>query len=510
MNIDIRMIAERLSHYDYEMKIADGASILLKTVKLYYKNQVEFKSNILYVGKLSSFPKSLPIADCIHFLCITDTSLDLDHLENTNVSFLVLTNNYELEVIFNSIQDIFLADQKILNSSDKLLNAIIHDRGLQHILNVGYDIIRNPIVLFDSNTNLIARSKDIETDDPLLKEILISGCFSKETFRFIEEIDFTRIYNNRYPYIFKTDKLKHDRIIGNVYIYGLAVATIVVVENGKYFDEEDLVLVFQLCEILSSEMQKNKIYKNLQEVSLETFISDILDSKLENATDIEKRATSLGWSIYKNTFLFVIDINIYATDIANIRDQLDRILQDCYIYIYNNYVLIFLDSKYNHIDLHKDFKELEIFLKENSMFAGLSSCFHNLIDLPIIFNNTIKAIELGMRNNDKSVIFSYDLYQISHLLDTCSLNNNIVEFCHPTVPRIIQYDLENKTEYGKTLYFYIINFKDSLQTAKNLHTHRNTILYRIDKIKEIFNIDIHDGTLLIRIYISFKILELKQ
>lgn len=512
MNIDIKMIAKRLSHYDSELIISDETLVLLNTVKLYYEEQVEFKPNTLYVGKLSDFPKTLPATGCINIVCILDMLSDLEQFKNEHINLLILTKNCELGVIFNSIQDIFLAEQKITNSSAKLLNAIIQGRGFQHILNIGYDIIKNPIVLFDSNTNLIARSKDIDTDDPLLSELLINGCFSKETFAFMEAIDFSRIHNNRYPYIFKTDKLKHDRIIGNVYIHGLAIATIVVVENGKYFDEEDIAFVSQLCDILSSEMQKNKIYQNLQEVSLETFISDILDFKLKKNIDIQKRAAALNWKIKDTLFLIVIDINIYTNEIASIRSKLDGMISDSYVYIYNNYVLIILNRDQNQINPDVDFKELEAFLKENCMMAGLSSSFHNFIDLPIIYKNTIKAIELGNRicsqYHENSVIFSYDLYQITHLLDTSSINHNVLEFCHPTVNRIIQYDKDNGTEYGKTLYIYIINFKDSLKTSEILHTHRNTILYRIEKIKDLFNIDFHNGNLLIRLYISFKILEL--
>ena len=50
------------------------------------------------------------------------------------------------------------------------------------------------------------------------------------------------------------------------------------------------------------------------------------------------------------------------------------------------------------------------------------------------------------------------------------------------------YDMENATEFLPTLKSYIFNLKNTKETASELHIHRNTLLYRINKIEELFGI----------------------
>jgi DNA-binding PucR family transcriptional regulator len=53
-------------------------------------------------------------------------------------------------------------------------------------------------------------------------------------------------------------------------------------------------------------------------------------------------------------------------------------------------------------------------------------------------------------------------------------------------------DQEGSSQLLETLREYLIQNGNMLQTAKNLFIHRNTLQYRIDRIKTIANIDIND------------------
>jgi len=125
--------------------------------------------------------------------------------------------------------------------------------------------------------------------------------------------------------------------------------------------------------------------------------------------------------------------------------------------------------------------------------------------LPQAYNQTIKAIYLGIRVCEKKVIYHYEDYKISDLFEYIPCQD-LLNFCHPVALEILRYDENNHTDYLDTLTAYFANGKDSSTTAATLHLHRNTVLYRIDSIAKLFKIDMSDGDLIFQLVLSMKIL----
>ena len=69
-----------------------------------------------------------------------------------------------------------------------------------------------------------------------------------------------------------------------------------------------------------------------------------------------------------------------------------------------------------------------------------------------------------------------------------------------------QYDEINNTNYYHTLFLYLKNNQNSTLTAKDLFIHRNTMLYRINKIKELTNIDFSNTEETFQVLLSYKIM----
>ena len=82
-----------------------------------------------------------------------------------------------------------------------------------------------------------------------------------------------------------------------------------------------------------------------------------------------------------------------------------------------------------------------------------------------------------------------------------------MEFCHPAIFKLMAFDEKHKTSYTETLFSYISTAQKKLGSANSLHVHRNTVNYRIQKIKEITGMDLSDNTFFQHCCISMKILE---
>ncbi len=80
--------------------------------------------------------------------------------------------------------------------------------------------------------------------------------------------------------------------------------------------------------------------------------------------------------------------------------------------------------------------------------------------------------------------------------------------CHPVLDRLRLHDDENGTDYYRTLKTLCANNYHSGKAAADLHVHRNTLLYRIERMSELFGLDLSDVRLLPQLCISFRMHEL--
>ena len=71
-----------------------------------------------------------------------------------------------------------------------------------------------------------------------------------------------------------------------------------------------------------------------------------------------------------------------------------------------------------------------------------------------------------------------------------------------------QYDQENNTEYYLTLKTYLENNMQPVVTASRLFVHRTTLMYRLNKINQLFHIDI--STAYNRLFLQVSMLLLDQ
>lgn len=67
------------------------------------------------------------------------------------------------------------------------------------------------------------------------------------------------------------------------------------------------------------------------------------------------------------------------------------------------------------------------------------------------------------------------------------------------------HDQLHGTSYMLTLENYFINNLNVTETSKAMFLHRNTLIYRIEKIKEILNLDLKHSEELLRIQLALKI-----
>lgn len=73
--------------------------------------------------------------------------------------------------------------------------------------------------------------------------------------------------------------------------------------------------------------------------------------------------------------------------------------------------------------------------------------------------------------------------------------------------KLIAYDKINHTCFADTLKVYVNKKNNQLATAKAMKIHRSTLLYRIDKIQRIMDVDLNDAITTLHIQLSFLMMD---
>lgn len=82
---------------------------------------------------------------------------------------------------------------------------------------------------------------------------------------------------------------------------------------------------------------------------------------------------------------------------------------------------------------------------------------------------------------------------------------NLNMLCPMGLQKLEMYDLRNDTQYYNTLYHYLKNERNVTLTSQQLHLHRNSLLYRINRINEITEFDLDDAELRFQLLLAFEI-----
>ena len=126
--------------------------------------------------------------------------------------------------------------------------------------------------------------------------------------------------------------------------------------------------------------------------------------------------------------------------------------------------------------------------------CGVSFPFKGLRNIAIFSRQASYAVEYAQCSWDKI-----------HLFNDCALRGVAVElkshtqwrsWITPSLLELIELDNAQGTNYYATLFYYLVNKGHIGNTSKELFIHRNTLLYRLDKLEQLLDVDLQEESVL--------------
>lgn len=505
MKMNILKIYNKLMHYNPISLINSDYLVNIDRLEYYIENQTILKSNTLYIMSIRSLLSIKPVINRINVLSFKGYNVTQEQVESLNANVILLDRTVDIELIFNDIKKMLSKYRRYIKNTEKLYELVLEGVTLQQIIESTYEIINNPIILFDCSKKLIAYAKNSKYIGKVF-ELKLENI--PDNSRGLPGYDSPKVNNNNEAYFHMWNK-KNKYMVSKIRINHKLVGYLVVIEAKKSLDEYDLELISLLSNIISLEMGKDIFYQYSQGFDFEKLFLDLLEENIEDSSVLDLRIENFNLELkghMKVLTLAPIEKYNENTVLPYVRTQLDKKYKGK-SFIYGDKIVKLID--YEKINPFTDdfFKELEAFLKNNKMYCGLSLCFNNIKHLKNYYIQSVKSIELGLKLMRKKPIFIYDDYLPFHIMEECTEEKGLINFCHPSLLQLIEYDKKNNTLHAHTLYSYLMNNKNKAKTASVLNIARNTLIYRINQINKIMQRDLSDENFTFKLLFSYKMLE---
>ncbi|MDQ3413329.1 MAG: helix-turn-helix domain-containing protein, partial [Chloroflexota bacterium] len=116
-----------------------------------------------------------------------------------------------------------------------------------------------------------------------------------------------------------------------------------------------------------------------------------------------------------------------------------------------------------------------------------------------------QALTLGRRLTGAGHLTRFDTLGVYRLLFAAEQLPELAALHTETLGSLLDYDREHNAELVRTLDAFFAANGSPKEAAERLHVHRNTVLYRLDRIREITGFNLEDSALRLRLQLALHI-----
>ena len=229
---------------------------------------------------------------------------------------------------------------------------------------------------------------------------------------------------------------------------------------------------------------------------LNYFFYNILISENPKKKDIEDFALHYGFHS-EHVFFIALIKSEDSSKLNNINTLLQMYIEDKDVrfltIILNSRVVILAYTLLSKLNKAKKLlKSSYTMLNEkfsDPLYMGIGNRCNSLLEVRESYMRSIKA--LALCTNEKRIIDYEELGFPRLLLNTID-EEELKNYAKHILGKVKEFDEKNQTLYLKTMEEYVLSNGNINKTSSQLYIHRNTCIYRITKIKELFQIDLED------------------
>jgi len=154
-------------------------------------------------------------------------------------------------------------------------------------------------------------------------------------------------------------------------------------------------------------------------------------------------------------------------------------------------------------------EQAEAEFSEARLIGGMSGPAPALEAWPRVYNEALQAMQLGLRLRLTNQIVEFNSLGIFKLLGELENIPSVKRFAEQIIGPLAAYDEQHKGSLVNTLNAYFTHHGNVSQTAESLFVHRNTLLYRLERIQELTGQDLDQADMRLAMQLALKFWQLR-
>lgn len=449
--------------------------------------------------------------DCLYF-CINDqcvrvrTPIVLLSVNRGQTlpegSWLIVCPGAHLLQCAGEINDMFFDEQRHELEFGDMVSLVLERTPLDDFIDRMAEFLDRSLVVIDLSFRVVAYSRSRQISDSLWKRNVSRGFC---TYDFIEALK--QIFPlSPPPYtseacLVNCQASVENKLVSKLLYESNLIGYLILLDNEKGLKPYHWEYLPKLSALTVQALRQMPDFRRLFSGTAENVFLGLLDGDdKELAT---QRALALNINIPSQMRCLVFEpVGKSPYDHSYLRSGLQSLLPGSYTFTYRQEVIALIaDEALSQLTAAKDEPPFMKLIKK----IGISQTFSSITELKTHYERARRSCEIGgLLGNDHTICY-YDDWKFYDIILSCPDQELIVQSIHPALYALHGHDLETGNGLLDTLECYLQNNGNMKQTAQKMYLHRNTLNYRIGKIKELTGLDFDSPDVCFELVYSFRV-----
>ncbi len=489
MKINIAILGDWLEEkYPIRKRMERNCDLSLNHAIL-YSPDILFSEGGVYVAKGSELPKKASFPDECAFISIGSAP---PIYKQGRCDYIELSPNAPLISVFNEIQ---AAYDDFGRWYDEVERAIMDNKSLQDIYDIGLIKTINPVYCITSDYELLAYSEypnlvgeanlyaDYETRAELVNELKLNEAF-------------ITVFQTRDPTIWIDENYDFDTLYCNIVLNDTEAGLVLIDGRSRPIKRSDYVVIKILRDSTEFVLNRRSTSFMTGYRGFESLLKDILSGVSVDSSLIKAELEKLNWSSKSGFYCCLLQMESRDFSINNAiacSNQIEHSIAFTYAFPLEDKVLVLFPAAQWENSPSYFISALAPILREGLYKAALSHRFFDIHELPLYYHQASGILAAGLKSDSTDWMFNCDDYLLPYMIEHSIGDLSPRLLCHSKLLLLMQYDEENHVEYVKTLRSYVENNCSQAECCRAMFIHRSTLLQRLARIKELTGFDLDDN-----------------
>lgn len=368
-------------------------------------------------------------------------------------------------------------------SADALLAEFFAHDDLKALAADAGALLECPLLVLDDTFHVTAHHRPLGFTDPFFQDAVRQGEITYEAGAIISQSE--ALSAGRADYV-KLEGSDYRRRFSPLISSGVRLGYLICVDTDGHLQNIPPETWNMVEQILAKQAFIEVSRQDKPFETTEDILMHLLDGGFSSAPYFRLQASGTYLADFHPTGFALIELTTYHNEYLgkrHLKDELGVIFPQSHSFLYRGDVFLFLHG-------NADFNSFSALAEEFQLKVVMSDGINDLFNLPALYRTAHEALELMTdRRFHSGNVCTVAQLRTPLLLKKLEGRSDLIA---KEIRVLAAHDKEKDTQYCETLYYYLTCCRSLKKTCDALFTHRNTVLYRIRRIKDDFAIPLDE------------------